>query len=532
MRTQTNAQLTSRFRVFSRICAVLVFLVGCSATAGWQFDVEIFKRVAPSFPVIAPNTAFFFILIGAFVFFLGIAKEDGRPLRMIVGVFSIFIAFLGVATLVEYIFKLNFGIDGILFSQKMGANIIRMSPQSALNFFLVGLAIFLYSRRGKKSVLWGQIAIVAAGVTALISLFGFIYGVSGLYTIAPYKGMAAHTAAAFTAVFFGILTARPEAGFVKIFVSRGISAMAARRLLLALFAILLIEIFVMLGGKMGFFGVAYESLIHLLIVASVFVFLIFFSFRSLDRLIAAEESLEHLREVDRAKTEFVSLASHQLRTPLTSVSWFTEMLVKKEVGPLNPKQNEYLNEIFTQNRRMIDLVDDLLNSSRIEMGMLNIEPKTVDLRSILKSVIEEMDPLIKEKDIIVEENFEKYLPDVRTDPEMARVVFQNIISNAVKYTPVGGKVTAEIALRGPRVEIKVADTGYGIPKSQQGRVFTKMFRADNIRNKVTDGTGLGLFIAKSIMKELGGKIHFESKEGKGTTFFVSLSVSGINRKSE
>jgi signal transduction histidine kinase len=523
-KTQTDNRILLRTKIFSRIFAVLVFFVGFFAVVGWKFDIETFKRVSSSLPVIAPNTACSFIFVGIFIFLLGRAGKEQKIARATVALFSLLIALLGLATLIEYIFRLNIGIDQLFFSQKMGANIIRMSPQSAFNFLMVGLALFFYALRERKYVLWGQVLIIAAGITAFVSLFGFFYGVAGLYTIAPYKGMAAHTAVAFVAVFLGILMTRPETGFVKIFSGKGLSSMAARRLILALFAILLIETLVVIGGRAGAYELVYESLIHLLIVAGVFVFLIFYSFRSLDRLAEAERTLEHMKEVDKAKTEFVSLASHQLRTPLTSVSWFSEMLLKQEVGSLNPKQKEYLSEVFAQNRRMIDLVDDLLNSSRIDMGMLSIELKPVDLRSILDSVLWEIDPLAKEKNIKVENNFPAGLPIIETDPELARIIFQNVISNAIKYTPNEGKVNIDLTQSGSHVDIEVTDTGYGIPEKQQNRIFTKMFRADNIRNRVTDGSGLGLYIVKAVVKELGGKIYFESKEGKGTTFFITLPM--------
>lgn len=524
MKTQIDICLTNHLKFSSKVLAALVFLVGFFAVMGWQFEIDIFKKVAPSLPVIAPNTACLFVFIGLFLFFLGFAKENHKLLRGFFGYLSIFVAFLGLLTLIEYIFGLNFGIDKIFFARRMGTNVVRMSPQSAFNFLLVGSALFFYSSKEKRRILWGQIAIIVAGITALVSLFGFIYSVTGLYTIAPYKGMAAHTAVAFVMAFLGILMLRPETGLVRIFASRGLSGMTARRLLSALLAILLIEILVMLGGRIGFYGYSHESLIHLIIVTGVFIFLIFYSFRSLDRLAEAEKSLEHLKEVDRAKTEFVSLASHQLRTPLTSISWFSEMLLKNEVGLLNPKQKEYLDEVYTQNRRMIDLVDDLLNSSRVDMGMLNIEPRKIDLKEILESVLEEMDPLVREKNIELEKNIAESLPSVETDPEMVRIVFQNLISNAVKYTPEKGKVTVALSSSGSHLEFKVTDTGYGIPKSQQNRVFTKMFRADNIRSKVTDGTGLGLYIARAVAKELKGKLHFVSEENKGTIFFVDLPI--------
>lgn len=238
----------------------------------------------------------------------------------------------------------------------------------------------------------------------------------------------------------------------------------------------------------------------------------------------AEQTVEHLKEIDKAKTEFVSLASHQLRTPLTSVSWFAEMLLNKDVGQLNSKQMEYLGEINAGNRRMIDLVDDLLNASRIDIGMLAIEPKEIDLREIVKSALTELNPLIQEKNQEFVEDVEAGLPKAELDPELTGVIFQNLLSNSVKYTPHGGKISLKMKKKGPYINIEVTDNGYGIQKNQQHSVFTKLFRADNIRDKVTDGTGLGLYIVKAVVKQSGGKIYFRSEENKGTTFFVNLPI--------
>jgi signal transduction histidine kinase len=524
MKTQINNHFVLQLKFFSRILATLIFFIGFLAICGWQFNVEIFKKVTPNLPVIAPNTAFSFILVGLLIFFLGYARENRRFLRTFLEFFSLSITLLGTMTLLEYIFSVNFGIDGLLFSQKMGASVIRMSPQSAFNFLAVGLALFFYSRKGKRYVLWGQILIVAAGITALVSLFGFVYGAAGFYTIAPYKGMAAHTAVAFVMIFLGILASRPEAGLVRIFVGRGLSSLAARRLFLALAAILAIEFLAIAGGRMGLYNLAFESLFHLIVITGVFIFLIFYSFRSLDQLAEAEESLEHLKEIDRAKTEFVSMASHQLRTPLTSVSWYAEMLLSGEVGTANPKQKEYLAQIYANNQRMINLVDDLLNTSKIDMGMLSVEPRPMDPRFVIESVLMEIGPLAGEKNIEIKKNFSEESAEVGADPELMRVVFQNLISNALKYTPTNGKISIDVQPSNSHVDVKIADSGYGIPKVQQNKVFTKMFRADNIRDKVTDGTGLGLYIVKAIVKQSGGKISFESEEGKGTTFFVTLPI--------
>jgi len=235
------------------------------------------------------------------------------------------------------------------------------------------------------------------------------------------------------------------------------------------------------------------------------------------------------REVDRAKTEFVSLASHQLRTPLSSVNWFAEMLLAGDAGKLTKQQNEFIQKIYDGNQRMVDLVNALLNVSRIELGTFSVEPEPTDIVEISKSVIEELTPQVKEKKLKIEEKYEK-IPKFSADPKLVRIVLQNLLSNAVKYTPEKGKVSADISLKNNNILIEIKDSGYGIPKDQQDKIFTKLFRADNVREKETEGTGLGLYIVKSIVDNSGGSISFDSAEDKGTTFHVSLPLSGMKAK--
>jgi len=503
--------------------AILVFVVGISAMAGWQFDVSSLKRILPSLPVIAPNTAFLFVLIGFSLFLLAV-KEIGGRAKKVLRLFSFLALVFGLATLLEYALNLNLRIDNIFFPGKMLDMVVRMSPQSAFNFFAVGLSLFFLASRDRRKIAWGQAVVLIAGLVSIISLFGFIYGISDLYTITPYKGMAAHTAVAFVMVFSAMLAIYPEIGFMKVFSRKGISGFAARRLFLTLIFLIAAEILVMLGRQAGIYDYAYESLIHLFLVSGVFILLIFYVFRSLDQLAVAERDIERIKEIDRAKTEFVSLASHQLRTPLTSISWFTEMLIKKEIGDLNEKQREYLEEIYKGNQRMIELVDDILNTSRIDAGILLIEPKILSLEKIAESVLSEMMPLFQSKEIKIIKEYGEKIPQIQADPELMQIIFQNLLSNSLKYTPKGGKVTIGINRQNSHILIKISDTGYGIPKTQQGKIFTKMFRADNIRSKEADGTGLGLYIAKAIVRQSGGKIWFDSIENTGTNFYVTFPV--------
>jgi len=230
------------------------------------------------------------------------------------------------------------------------------------------------------------------------------------------------------------------------------------------------------------------------------------------------------KTIDRAKSEFVSLASHQLRTPLSIISLYGELVLSGADGALNRKQKQYLQEIQIANKRMSDLITALLNVSRIDMGTLAVESKPTNLISVATSVIQEIQPEILRKNHRFVKTYDEKLPIVFTDPRLTRNVLQNLLSNAVKYTPKHGSLALNIKRRKNDVMITVQDSGIGIPKNQHSKVFTKLFRADNAQEKEADGTGLGLYIVKSFVDQLGGTVSFKSRENKGAAFFVTLPL--------
>ncbi|NTV31125.1 PAS domain S-box protein [candidate division WWE3 bacterium] len=231
--------------------------------------------------------------------------------------------------------------------------------------------------------------------------------------------------------------------------------------------------------------------------------------------------------IDKAKSEFVSLASHQLRTPLSTINWYTELLLNQNAGSLNDEQRTFLLEICKGNQRMTNLVSALLNVSRIEMGTFSVDPIKLNLRQLLHDLVVLLDPFIKSHHARIKESYPDSLPDIMLDQQLMAIILQNIITNAIKYSPDQSTIDISVSIQDQDVIIAIADQGIGIPEKQKNKIFTKLFRADNARDVEADGTGLGLYIVKSILDHTGGSIWFESKVNKGTTFYIKLPIKGM-----
>lgn len=238
------------------------------------------------------------------------------------------------------------------------------------------------------------------------------------------------------------------------------------------------------------------------------------------------------REIERTKSELISLVSHQLRTPLSGINWYVEALANEEIGKLNAEQKKYLQEVHRANKKLVELVYDFLNVSRIELGTFNVQTSVVDIKATSKEALDGLKPIIDAKKLEISESYAGNLEAVQIDRKIIKLILQNLITNSVKYTKKGGKIKIGITAKTPlifgsakKLIVTIADNGVGIPKKDRQKIFTKLFRADNIKILDTDGTGLGLYLVKSFTELCGGKIRFKSKENVGTTFSVILPLS-------
>lgn len=231
------------------------------------------------------------------------------------------------------------------------------------------------------------------------------------------------------------------------------------------------------------------------------------------------------QEIDKAKTEFVSIASHQLRTPLGLTKWYLEAVRQENTDSLSTNCRGYLDEIYKSNERVLKVVRELLSVSRIDQGRVKDNPKVTDLAQLVKDVVHEMLPVaaIKQVKLSLKTTSAK-LPSITIDQMRLHEVIQNLIANAVEYTPAGGSVTVSIGKRTQKLIISVADTGIGIDESDQKRLFTKFFRSEKAASQNPNGSGLGLYVVRSYVEAWGGTVSVKSHGGEGTTFTVALPI--------
>ena len=233
------------------------------------------------------------------------------------------------------------------------------------------------------------------------------------------------------------------------------------------------------------------------------------------------------RDIEKAREEFASLATHQLRTPITTINAYTDLLAETK---LLPEQLEELKAIKEASRSLNDLVNSMLNVSRIESGKLDVSPEPIYLPDILASVIKQFTPEATVKHLSLQAQYTDNIPSISADKKLLTAICNNLLSNALKYTPANGTVSVKVSKDLNDLTLSVADTGIGIPADDQPKIFTKFYRANNVQQANAPGTGLGLHIVQAILKQVGGRIWFESTVGVGSTFYVSIPLAGMERK--
>jgi PAS domain S-box-containing protein len=252
--------------------------------------------------------------------------------------------------------------------------------------------------------------------------------------------------------------------------------------------------------------------------------------------VGIERDITKEKEVDEAKGEFIALASHQMRTPITIINWYTEMLLSGDAGVLNPKQIDYFNQVHAASQRMNAIIKSFLHILSLETGTLQVNPIPVDLVATLRAILGELKFNIEKKRLRIVEHYQESLPALKVDAEVVQVVLENIVSNAVKYSPENGEISVSATrasagdviagktIASNSLVIGVSDGGIGIAANDVDKIFSKFFRSESAKKWDPNGNGLGLYMTNKMVEIIGGLVWFTSQEGKGTQFYVLLPL--------
>jgi signal transduction histidine kinase len=241
-----------------------------------------------------------------------------------------------------------------------------------------------------------------------------------------------------------------------------------------------------------------------------------------ERTIELEKAYEDLKEVDKLKSEFISVAAHQLRTPLSGIKWTMNLLRNEELGPLNEEQKKFVEKSYNTNEVILEIVNNMLNAQELSKGRSAYQMEDFNLNDVIDNVISDLTPQAQIQKIEFKKVGLESENKIYGDRNKIKNVLENIADNAVKYSKEKGNITFEVKHINNLTQIAIADNGIGVPESQKEDIFKRFFRADNAKRVETNGSGLGLFISKNIIEDHGGRIWFQSEEGKGTTFYITL----------
>ncbi|HSX42672.1 MAG TPA: PAS domain-containing sensor histidine kinase [Candidatus Saccharimonadales bacterium] len=247
------------------------------------------------------------------------------------------------------------------------------------------------------------------------------------------------------------------------------------------------------------------------------------------RIIGSLLDMTEQRQLDIAKDEFVSLVSHQLRTPLTVIRVYGEMLTSGMFGDLSPEQAKWVRNMTNSSSRLIDVVGDILNVSRLDLGRIRIQAQPRDVAALIMGCIQDVKPLADEKQVSVRFTPPRARPSVAVDDTILMQIVHNLLTNAIRYTPPQtGQVRVSFREKSDGYELSVRDNGIGIPAEAQKHIYERFYRAKNALTVESQGSGLGLYLVKVMCDAFGGRISFESKSGKGTVFRVWLPKHGMS----
>ena len=500
--------------------------IGIFVLIGWSFDLEPLKRVLPGFVAMNPATAVLFILIGIA---LASALRSSSPVTGIMGkVLSVIVVVAAASEFLEFLGICRSPIDEVLFAAKLSAmpNALpnRMAPNTALNFLLAGLSVLLLDTRGRRSL--GQVFAVLIGVGAILSITGYGYGVRSFSGLTPVIPTALHTAVTFLILATGIFFAIPHAPLPEPFATHDPRERLAR-ILRSLFPLaVLLTLFLgwlcVWGERHQLYESAFGTALYAITLSFLFAVFVRWSVSSVGKL-EAEHAVANarLRELNRRKDEMIAVVSHDLCSPLTGFRMVIDVLREKGEEP----SDELLGILDQSARRMVSMVRGLLDISKFQADKIELELEDVLASEVIRQSMEPLAINANAKRITLQIHVAPGEPILRADRLRLSQIFSNLLTNAVKFTSKGGAVDVTVEPGRESVEVKIKDTGLGIPEQELPHIFDKYRQTTTKATDGEEGTGLGLAIVEDIVRAHRGEVTLRSIPGRGTEVVVRLPMA-------
>jgi signal transduction histidine kinase/ActR/RegA family two-component response regulator len=537
-----KAKLVQSCIRFSQIVGTLVAASGCVALYGWITESEPPKAMIIGGIAIKANSAVCLMLCGVALLILADPGRQGRGLTVVARIFAAIAGAVGAITLLQHLTGWDAGIDQLLFREPPGAPATtspgRMGLPASTSLMLVGGALLLLDVWPNRRFAPAQLMALVVAQISLLSLIGYAYDFQPLYEISHLTAIAFHTTLALGLLAVALLTARPTRGLVSIIVADDAGGEMARRLLIPAIVIPFVLGWIRtLGQRYGIIDDQFGRPLLILALIISFTALVWVNAQALsvlgrDRarvseqreqlLVSERAAREEAERNARLKDEFLATVSHELRTPLNAILGYSQLLRQ---GTLDPDVADGVAVIERNARSQKQIIEDILDMSGIVSGKLALKIQAVDLVTVVENAVATVRPSADAKSIRLELSLDPAAAKIRGDPNRLQQVVWNLLNNAIKFTPRGGRVSVELQRGEHGVRIAVRDSGEGIKTDFLPLVFDKFRQADASTTRRHGGLGLGLSIVKSLVELHGGTVHAESDGiGKGATFVVDLPL--------